>query len=398
MLHTINTRRARAMFRCPAMLLCIALGAIAAPAVGQNDVATIGDIRMWHAPQRSRIVFDLDQRAAFDVFHLKKPDRIVVDLQNARVDASIPSPDKVGQFIRAIRAGDHAGRARLVFDLRKSLRYEVQMLTPRKPYRYRLVVDFYPRDAKPRKPSKPRIATSRGKKPKGKLLVVIDPGHGGEDPGASGRHTHEKAVVLVIAKRLQAAINRQRNMRAELTRRGDYYVPLRKRIRIAHSLGADLFVSLHADAFKNSRARGASVYALSLRGASSENAKWLANKENAADLIGAVSLADKEDDVAFSLRDMSMTIASKESHNFGAAVLAELKKIGAVHSPRVERAGFAVLKSPEIPSILVETAYITNPREEKLLRNSKHQTRIAGAIVNGIKRYVAQNPNRYGGR
>ena len=184
-------------------------------------------------------------------------------------------------------------------------------------------------------------------------------------------------------------------MRAELTRSGDYYIGLRKRTRIARELEADFFVSIHADAFKNKNAKGASVYALSQRGASSETARWLANKENSSDLVGGVSLADKDNLLAEVLLDLSMTNTVNESISFGRAVLGEFKKIGKVHSPRVEQAGFAVLKSPDIPSILIETAYITNPAEEKLLQSSKHQYRIANAVVSGINRYLDQNKNLY---
>ena len=186
-------------------------------------------------------------------------------------------------------------------------------------------------------------------------------------------------------------------MRAELTRTGDYYIGLRKRTRIARERGADLFVSVHADAFKNKKARGASVYALSQRGASSETARWLANKENASDLVGGVSLADKDNLLAEVLLDLSMTKTVNESISFGRDVLDQLKQIGRVHSKRVEQAGFAVLKSPDIPSILVETAYITNPTEEKLLNSASHQLKIANAIVAGIKTYLVKNQSRYGG-
>ena len=224
---------------------------------------------------------------------------------------------------------------------------------------------------------------------------MIDPGHGGEDSGARGRRAYEKTVVLQIAKRLLTLINAEPGMQAELTRKGDYYVNLRKRSALARQRRADIFVSVHADAFKDSRARGASVYALSLRGATSESAKILANKENLSDLAGGINLADKDDLLAEVLLDLSMSSTINESISFGREVLDELKKIGRVHSKRVEQAGFVVLKSPDVPSILVETAYITNPEEEKLLRSEKHQNRLAKAILNGIKRYVAKNPGYY---
>ena len=351
---------------------------------------------MYHAPQRSRIVFDMNRRAGFDVFKLKNPSRVVIDLSNIRMNSAIPAAGSTGQFIRRIRRGTPKPNiTRLVFDLKQPVRYSIQMLKPSDRYQYRLVVDFYHRDAV-LEADKSTPTPSPGR-PKSELLILIDPGHGGEDPGALGRRTQEKKVVLQIAKKLKARIDKQPGLRAELTRTGDYYISLRKRTRIARRRQADLFVSIHADAFKNKSARGASVYALSQRGASSETAKWLANKENSSDLAGGVSLADKDNVLAGVLLDLSMTKTVSESISFGRDVLVELKKIGRVHSPRVEQAGFVVLKSPDIPSILVETAYITNPGEEKLLRSSRHQNRIAAAIVLGIERYLAKNRSRYVG-
>ena len=354
--------------------------------------ASINDIRMWHAPERSRIVFDMNKRAPFNVFTLDAPARVVVDLSDVKINSAIPAPATTGQFIRRIRPGNpEKGVTRLVFDLDRPVRYSILMLNPSGRYQYRLVVDFHPVDAvveTDRPPPPPREAKSE-------LLILVDPGHGGEDPGAVGRRTYEKKVVLEIAKKLKAHIDKRPGLRAELTRTGDYYIPLRKRTRIARHRQADLFVSIHADAFKSKSARGASVYALSQRGASSETAKWLANKENASDLVGGVSLADKDNLLAEVLLDLSMTKTVSESISFGRDVLAELQKIGRVHSKRVEQAGFVVLKSPDIPSILVETAYITNPGEEKLLMSSKHQNRIAAAITAGIARYLAKNGGRY---
>jgi len=210
-----------------------------------------------------------------------------------------------------------------------------------------------------------------------------------------GKTSREKDVVLSIAKRLKTKIDREPGLRAQLTRSGDYYIGLRKRTRIARDKQADIFVSIHADAFKNKNARGASVYALSQRGASSETARWLANKENSSDLVGGVSLADKDNLLAEVLLDLSMTKTVSESISFGREVLSELKKIGRVHSKRVEQAGFAVLKSPDIPSILIETAYITNPTEEKLLKSSSHQDKIANAVVVGIRRYLKKSGGIY---
>ncbi len=364
------------------------------------QAAVVNDIRMWHAPDRSRIVFDMDAGAKFNVFTLQKPDRVVIDLARTKLKGTVPAPGTTGQFIKQIRLGyPKPDTMRLVFDVTKPVRYLIQMLAPVDNYQYRLVVDYYNQDTvadvvQPARPAKPASSGKR-RKPGQKLLVLIDPGHGGEDPGASGRRTREKNVVLQIARRLKAKIDQQPGMQAVLTRTGDYYVGLRKRTRIARDLEADIFVSIHADAFKNKSARGASVYALSQSGASSETARWLADKENSSDLIGGVSLADKDDTLVEVLLDLSMTKTVNESISFGREVLDELGKIGRVHSRRVEQAGFAVLKSPDIPSILIETAYITNPQEEKLLRSAAHQKRIASAVVAGIKRYLDKNGGLY---
>jgi N-acetylmuramoyl-L-alanine amidase len=364
------------------------------------QAAVIHDIRMWHAPERSRIVFDMDKGAKFKVFTLANPDRVVIDLPGTRLKGNMPALESTGQFIRRIRIGYPDPKTmRLVFDIKIPVRYFIQLLKPVDKYKYRLVVDYYHQnsvvDADRIERPKIPISPQRPRKPKGELLVLIDPGHGGEDPGARGKRAREKDVVLQISKKLKSQIDKQPGLRAELTRKGDYYIGLRKRTRIARELEADFFVSIHADAFKNKNARGASVYALSQRGASSETARWLANKENSSDLVGGVSLADKDNLLAEVLLDLSMTNTINESISFGRAVLSEIKKIGKVHSPRVEQAGFAVLKSPDIPSILVETAYITNPAEEKLLQSSKHQYRIANAIVSGINRYLDENKNLY---
>lgn len=222
--------------------------------------------------------------------------------------------------------------------------------------------------------------------------MAIDPGHGGEDPGASGRlGTKEKNVVLAIGRKLKALLNRKHGIRAFLVRDGDYYIGLKKRMRIARNHKADLFISIHADAFRNPLVYGSSVYVLSQRGASSEAAKWLADRENSADLVGGVSLDDKDDLLASVLLDLSQTATLDASINLGANILNELKKLGKTHKKKVQRAGFMVLKSPDIPSILIETAFISNPDEERRLRNSRHQQRVAKAILTGVLRYLKNN-------
>jgi len=376
--------------------MVMGISAIWSPA----GAAVIKDIRMWHAPDHSRLVFDMDQRSRFKVFSLENPGRVVIDLSDARLRGKIPGPNETGQFIDRIRLGSPDGSVtRLVFDLKKPVRYFIQMLKPSDNFQYRLVVDFYHQDYDPKKPeplSAP--APNQPRAPGTDILIVIDPGHGGEDSGARGRRSFEKDVVLQISRRLKAMIDEEPGMRAELTRSGDYYVNLRKRSAMARQRRADMFISIHADAFKNPRARGASVYALSLRGATSEAAKILANKENLSDLAGGVNLADKDDLLAGVLLDLSMSSTVNQSISFGREVLGELKKIGRVHSKRVEQAGFVVLKSPDVPSILVETAYITNPEEENLLRSKRHQNKIAAAVLAGVKRYIKKSPGFYAQR
>lgn len=355
--------------------------------------AVIKDIRMWHAPERSRIVFDMDHHSRFEVFALENPLRVVIDLENIRLRGKIPAPGSTGQFIRRIREGTPDGRkTRLVFDLAKPVRYFVRMLKPASGYQYRLVVDFYHHNYDPDRPepeAPPVRDVDRG------FLVVVDPGHGGEDPGALGRKSKEKNIVLQISRRLKELIDARPGMRAELTRTGDYYVNLRQRSALARRKRADMFVSIHADAFTSPSARGASVYALSLRGATSEAARLLANQQNLSDLAGGVNLAGKDPQLARTMLGLSMDKTIDQSVLFGREVLGELEKVGRIHSSRVEQAGFVVLKSPDVPSILVETGYITNPTEEKLLRSPKHQQRIARAVMQGIERYVAKNPGYF---
>jgi N-acetylmuramoyl-L-alanine amidase len=225
------------------------------------------------------------------------------------------------------------------------------------------------------------------------IIVALDPGHGGEDPGAIGpAGTREKDVVLSIARRLRDRINAQPNMRAMMTRDADFFVPLRQRVEKARRVQADLFISIHADAFTNPKARGASVYALSERGATSEAARWIANKENAADIVGGVNVKHNDSQVMRALMDMSTTAQINDSMKLGSAVLGHIGKVGRLHKPRVEQAGFAVLRAPDIPSILVETAFISHREEEQKLRTAAYQDQLADALMNGIRRYFEKNP------
>jgi len=364
----------------------------------------IRNMRMWPAPDHTRVVFDVTAPVKHKMFSLKKPDRFVIDLPNVRMGIMPPKPMQSDPLLRGIRFAFHKRRdLRVVLDLKRPVYPKSFLLKPNRNYGHRLVIDLFrdpPKSAKSKSSAKKSLSSkSPAPKPPLKLkkrkplklrkaIVAIDPGHGGEDPGASGRFgTREKDVVLAIGKKLKILLNKQRGIRAFLVRDGDYYVGLKKRTKIARDGKADLFVSIHADAFRDPMVYGSSVYVLSRNGASSEAAKWLADRENSADLVGGVSLDDKDDLLASVLLDLSQTATLNASVDLGANVLNELKKLGKTHKPKVQRGGFVVLKSPDIPSILVETAFISNPHEERRLKSTKHQWRVAKAILAGIRRY-----------
>ncbi len=351
-------------------------------------------VRMWPAPDRTRIVFDVDGPLEHTLFVLSNPARVVVDFRDATLRSNVDRPTDTDKLLRRIR---HAARnhrdLRVVFDLRKPVRPRSFLLKPNKQYGYRLVVDLYAiGDA--REPLKESIKRATPRNP-GKLrdlIIAIDAGHGGEDAGTIGRKgTREKDVVLAIAKELNKQLKNERGMRPVMVRRGDYYVGLRRRMKIARERRADLFVSIHADSFKDPRVRGSAVYVLSRNGASSEAARWLAEQENAADLVGGVSLDDKDDLLASVLLDLSQTATLSASTDVGTSVLKQLGTLGKTHKRRVQRAGFMVLKSPDIPSILVETAFLSNPKEEKRLRSRAQQRKLARAMVAGMRTYFQHN-------
>ncbi len=373
---------------------------------------TLDNVRMWHAPDKSRLVFDLSEAVRYQVFALDDPPRLVIDLEQATFRGVLPSASANGPFVRGMRQGTpRPGVLRIVLDLARPVESDVGVLPPNETYGHRLVVDLGgrqavdPASAQPPQPAPPpappatRAAPAVSAAPapavapsvpRGPIVIAIDAGHGGEDPGALGaRKTREKEVVLQVARRLAERINRHPGLSARLVREGDYYISLRERTRLAREFGAELFISIHADGFYDRNARGMSVYALSNKGATSEAARWLADKENASDLVGGVTLRDKDDVLAQVLLDLSMTRTVSDGIGFARFVLDELRKLGPVHSTRVEQAGFAVLKSPDIPSILVETGYITNPREEKLLRTADYQARLAEAIHRGVVNYLS---------
>lgn len=364
------------------------------------QAADIKAMRSWHSPEGSRLVFDVDKPVAYKVFTLSNPARVVIDIKNSRFLAKIPSPKSEFSVIRYIRTGQYdSSTYRVVIEISESIKANAFQLAPNSQYGQRLVVDL--NRLKPKSDTQTAVSTKQqtivpstpDKKPempvKQKLIVAVDAGHGGEDPGALGKKgTREKDVVLAIAKKVASRINRHPQMQAVMIRKGDYYVGLEKRTRLARDSGADLFVSIHADAVKRRSVRGSSVYALSDKRATSEIAKWLAAKENASDLAGGVSIADKDDDVAGVIMDLMMDNTKHESILFAKDVLHEMKRVGPVLHNQIERASFAVLKSPDIPSVLIETAFISNPKDEKKLKNKKFQNQIADAIYNGIYRYA----------
>lgn len=348
------------------------------------ETVTIESLRVWAAPDSTRVVFDVSAPVKYKVFSLESPDRTVIDIKHARLEKRLAQPGAGDHYLRRVRVAARNGQdLRVVLDLKQAAIHESFQLKPNQYYGHRLVIDLQGGKAG----ATPARPAGRPARPRD-VIIAIDAGHGGEDPGAIGPGgTYEKDVVLQIAKTLARAINRERGMRAVLIREGDYYMSLRKRIRSARRHKADLFLSIHADAFPNRKVQGASVYTLSRRGASSEAARWLAERENAADLVGGVSLDDKDDVLASVLLDLSQTASLEASIDVADRVLKGLQRVGKVHKKRVQSAGFAVLKSPDIPSILIETAFISNPSEEKKLLSHKHRGNLAGAIVTGLRGY-----------
>ncbi len=353
----------------------------------------VEDIRLWTAPDHTRVVFDTDGPVQHELFTLHNPERLVIDISGAQAKASLKTGNVSAGLISGMRAAMNTPDVlRIVLDLKQGVRPSSFILKPNREYGHRLVVDLYNKtDADKAAVVKKTVAdmkiTSRD------LIIAIDAGHGGEDPGAIGRHgTREKDVVYSIARRLKDLINKEPGMKAVLIREGDYYIGLRQRIDKARQLNADLFISIHADGFRDHRASGSSVFVLSNRGATSEMARWLAEKENSSDLAGGVSLDDKDDLLAEVLLDLSQTATIEASLEVADNLLGELKGIGKTHKSSVQQAGFVVLKSPDIPSILVETAFISNPQEEKKLRSKKHQQLVARAMLRGIQEYFGKHP------
>ena len=398
--------------------------------LGNSAVAgtPISSARVWPAAEYTRLTLESGSPIQYSLSTVKNPDRVVIDLERVALTTELEKfPAKIDAadpYIQTMRIGRYKpGVVRLVLDLKTAVMPQAFVLKPVGDYGHRLVLDIYPvvppdplmaflnenaigmprdeikADSPPGVAATPKPAPAKASARKNKpemirlITVAIDPGHGGEDPGAISRSgTHEKNITLAIARKLKAKIDKEPHMRAALTRDGDYFISLPMRLVKARQLNADLFVSVHADAFIKPHARGSSVYALSERGATSAAARWLAKKENEADLIGGVNLDIKDPYLKQTLLDLSQTATINDSLKLGKEVLLEIGDINHLHKNDVEQAGFAVLKSPDIPSILVETAFISNPDEEKKLKDTAYQDKLADAILAGIKRYFANNP------
>ena len=412
----------------------------------------VSAVRVWPAQDYTRITLEANSAFTYKMSYMQNPDRVVLDIDQVDLNSVIKSlADKVqanDPYIKQIRSANFQQGVRLVVDLKAAAKPNAFTLTPTGAYKYRLVLDVYPaldplmamvaeRDPAPAPaaavtadaqapatnapepvvvetaalannavsqsaPANPPDITegpviknmpAEVKKVGRQIIVAIDAGHGGEDPGANGANgSREKDITLMVAKKLKQQIDAEPNMRAVLTRDGDYFIPLHGRVVKARGMQADLFVSIHADAFTKQSARGSSVFALSERGATSASARYLAKKENESDLIGGVSLNDKDPILARTLLDLSQTATINDSLKLGKAVLSEIGEINTLHAKRVEQASFAVLKSPDIPSILVETAFISNPEEERRLNDEAYQEQLCASILNGIKKYFSTNP------
>jgi N-acetylmuramoyl-L-alanine amidase len=353
----------------------------------------VENIRIWAAPENTRIVLDLSGPIDHELTKLNDPFRAVVDISNARLKNDLSQPVDADRYLRRLRSANHNDDLRVVLDLKKFAVVKSFQLEPNKTYGYRLVIDLSSDENQETNVVDENTKSTDEILAPRDVVIAIDAGHGGEDPGSIGPSgTYEKDIALILAKKLVAKINQVHGMKAVLIREGDYYVRLRDRIAKARKHNADLFVSVHADAFTDPRVSGSSVYVLSQKGASSEHAKWLAAKENASDLIGGVKLEDKDDVLASVLLDLSQTASLEASIDIADKILAGLKSVGKLHKRRVESAAFAVLKSPDIPSVLVETAYISNPGEEKKLRSPSHQEALTSAILAGLEAYFRFNP------
>jgi N-acetylmuramoyl-L-alanine amidase len=422
------------------LLLYVGASSWALPLLARPDDPSLVAVRVWPAKDYTRVTLESDKALVARHFITEAPERLVVDIDgldlSPRLKELVAKTQPEDPNIAAVRVGQYQPRVvRIVFDLKQAIAPQVFTLSPVAAYQHRLVLDLYPKapavddpllalvlerereaqgqaqvPAPPPAPSStpappvagassapsPAPAPKPGARPKIDRLIVValDPGHGGEDPGAIGPSgLREKDVVLAVARQLRDRLEQEPRLRVLMTRDGDFFVPLQERVRKARKVGADLFVSIHADAFLRPQARGASVFALSDGAASSAAARWMAQKENAADAVGGLNnVAVKDSTVLRTLLDMSTTAQIKDSLALGSDVLGQLGKVGKLHKPRVEQAGFAVLKAPDVPSILVETAFISNPEEEQKLRDPAYQRQLVDAIARGLLRYLGRRP------
>ncbi len=343
-------------------------------------------LRVWTSPDNTKAVIDLSDQVNYKLFQLSNPPRVVIDLENTTLEKQLKL--KNNPVIKKLRKGKKGKHTlRLVLDLSSEQKARSFLLKPAQQYGHRLVIQL----DKPK--TKKKTVKQINNKQDRNIIIAIDAGHGGEDPGASGASgTREKTITLQIAKRLAKIIDKEPGMKSVLIRQGDYYLGLKKRYKKAREKRADLFVSIHADAFTDPKVHGMSVYILSNKGATSEAAKWLAENENNSDLVGGVVLEDKDNILAKVLLDLSQNASMEASLKSAKKVLAALKKIEKPHKKQVERANFVVLRSPDVPSMLIETAYISNPKEERRLKTKDFQLKLANAIKDGVKQYFYQSP------
>ncbi len=347
----------------------------------------IRKIRVWPAPESTRIVFDINQNLKYKVYTLESPDRVILDLVDTKLTTNLKAVSLLNTGIKKIRSGVHNNILRIVLELERKITPQAFILEPNELYGKRLVLDLESAEKQKILALFDLEAVDKIPLPQN-FLIAIDPGHGGEDPGAIGpRGTKEKDIVFAIAKKLKDLINQQPGMQAFLTRNGDYYIGLRERMRRARNKNADLFISIHADAFKNTKADGASVFVLTSKHASSEAARWLAASENRADLVGGVSLDDKSDMLASVLLDLSKNANAHASLEAARHVLNAMGKTTNLHRHKVEGAGFMVLRALDVPSLLVESGFISNPKMELKLRDKHYQQKIADSIMHGVKEY-----------
>lgn len=373
------------------LIKCTAIGLLWLVPI-QLWAADIESVRLWRAPDKTRLVLDLSGTVEHNLFALQSPSRLVIDISDSHIKTKFTDLDFSNTPIAGIRAAvRNKSDVRVVLDLTNTVSPKSFSLPANEQYSNRLVIDLFDK-----KPVVSRTLDEVVQKKDRKIIIAIDAGHGGEDPGALGpRRVREKVVVLQLAKKIKALLDSNPNFQGELVRSGDYYLAHRRRTQIARDKQADLFISIHADAFTDPSAHGASVYALSTKGATSEAARYLADSENRADLIGgasSLSLDDKDELLAGVLLDLSMTATLSSSLEVGAYVLKNMGTVARLHKKKVEQAGFLVLKSPDIPSLLLETGFISNPNEARKLSSNSYQNKMARAIFQGIEQYFSDNP------